>query len=97
MLRYSSLFKCVLQLLNFATLCYKSTSRKWNLVESEILQVGLETGINMPLLLLTLLYGVGHMVKNHLDYGKRNPLPPHGLLLPISSKGSFICPNPQTG
>ena len=49
-LRYSSLFKCVLQLLNFATLCYMSTSRKWNVVESEILQVGQETGINMPLL-----------------------------------------------
>ena len=26
-----------------------------------------------------------------------NPLPPHGLLFPISSKGSFICTIPQTG
>ena len=26
-----------------------------------------------------------------------NPLPPHWLLLPISSKGSFICTIPQTG
>ena len=25
-----------------------------------------------------------------------NPLPPHGLLFPISSKGSFICTTPQT-
>ena len=33
------------------------------------------------------LYGVEHMVKDHS----------HGLLFPISSKGSFICTIPQTG
>ena len=33
------------------------------------------------------IYGVGHMVQDHLD----------GLLFLISSKGSFICTNPQTG
>ena len=43
------------------------------------------------------LYGVRHMVKNHSDYERGNPLPPHGLLLPISRKGSFICTIPQTG
>ena len=32
------------------------------------------------------LYGVIHMVKNHLDFEGGNPLPPHGLLFPISSK-----------
>ena len=37
------------------------------------------------------LYGVRHMVKDHSDSDKGNPLPPHRLLLPISSKGSFIC------
>ena len=37
------------------------------------------------------LYGVGHMVKNHSDSERGNPLPPHGLLFPITSKGSFIC------
>ena len=37
-----------------------------------------------------LLYGVGHMVKDHSDSERGNPLPPHGLLFPISSKGSFI-------
>ena len=37
------------------------------------------------------LYGVRHMVKDHSDSERGNPLPPHGLLLPISSKGSFIC------
>ena len=26
-----------------------------------------------------------------------NPLPPHGLLFPINSMGSFICTIPQTG
>ena len=36
------------------------------------------------------LYGVGHMVKDHSDNERGNPLPPHGLLFPISSKGSFI-------
>ena len=36
------------------------------------------------------LYGVGHMVKNHSDSERGNPLPPHRLLFPISSKGSFM-------
>ena len=31
------------------------------------------------------------MVKDHSDSEKGNPLPPHMLLFPISSKGSFIC------
>ena len=30
------------------------------------------------------------MVKDHLDGERGNPLPPHGLLFPISSKGYFI-------
>ena len=33
------------------------------------------------------LYGIGHMVKNHSDSKRGNPLLPHGLLFPISSKG----------
>ena len=43
------------------------------------------------------LYGVGHMVKDHSDSERGNPLPPHGLLFPISSKCSFICTITQTG
>ena len=43
------------------------------------------------------LYGIRHMVKDHSDSEKRNPLPPHRLLFPINSKGSFICTIPQTG
>ena len=43
------------------------------------------------------LYGVGHMVKDHSDSERGNPLAPHGLLFPINSKGSFICTIPQTG
>ena len=31
------------------------------------------------------LYGVRHMVKDHSDSEKGNPLPPHGLLFPINS------------
>ena len=43
------------------------------------------------------LYGVRHMVKDHSDSEKGNPLPPHRLLLSINSKGSFICIIRQTG
>ena len=43
------------------------------------------------------LCGVRHMVKDHSDGEKGNPLPPHRLLFPINCKGSFICTIPQTG
>ena len=36
------------------------------------------------------LYGVQHIVKDISDSERRNPLSPHGLLFPISNKGSFI-------
>ena len=42
------------------------------------------------------LYRVGHMIEEHSDSERGNLLPPHGLLFPINSKGSFICTNPQT-
>ena len=42
------------------------------------------------------LYGVGHMVNDHSDSERGNPLPSHGLHFPINSKGSFICTIPQT-
>ena len=35
------------------------------------------------------LYGIRHMVKDHSDSERGNPLLPHGLLFPISSKGSL--------
>ena len=43
------------------------------------------------------LYGNRHMVKDHSDSEKGNKLPPHKLLFPINSKGSFIFTIPQTG
>ena len=43
------------------------------------------------------LYGVRHMVNDHSDSERGNPLPPYRLLLSINSKGSFICTIPQTG
>ena len=43
------------------------------------------------------LYCVIHMVKDQSDSERKNPLPPHGILFPISSKGSFICIISQTG
>ena len=39
----------------------------------------------------------GYMVKDRTYSERENLLPPHGLLFPISSKGSFICIIPQTG
>ena len=39
----------------------------------------------------------GIMVKGHSDSERGNPMPPHGLLYPISSMGSFICTIPQRG
>ena len=36
------------------------------------------------------LYCIIHMVKDHSGSKKGNPMPPHGLLFPINSKGSFI-------
>ena len=35
------------------------------------------------------------MVNDHSDSEIGNLLPPHGLLFPISSKGSFICTIPD--
>ena len=32
------------------------------------------------------LYGVGHMVKDHSDSERGNPLPPHGLLFPSKAR-----------
>ena len=43
------------------------------------------------------LYGIRLMVKDHSDSEKGNLLPPHRLLFPINSKGSFISTIPQTG
>ena len=39
------------------------------------------------------LYGVRHMVKDHSDSEKGNPLPPYRLLLSINSKGSLNAPS----
>ena len=36
-------------------------------------------------------------IKDHSNSERGNPLPPHRLFLPISSKGTFICIIPQTG
>ena len=43
------------------------------------------------------LYCVKHVVNDHSDSERGNPLRPHKLLFPISSKGSFICIIPQEG
>ena len=37
------------------------------------------------------------MIKDQSDSERGNPLPPHGLLFLISSKGSFVCIIPQAG
>ena len=38
------------------------------------------------------LHGVRHMVKDHSDSEKGNPLPPHRLLFPIDSKDFLYAP-----
>ena len=43
------------------------------------------------------LYGVKHIVKDHLDSERGNLLLSHGLLFTINSNSSFICTIPQTG
>ena len=40
------------------------------------------------------LYGVKHMVKDHSDSERGNPLPPHRLLFPISCKRFFYMHHP---
>ena len=40
------------------------------------------------------IYGVRHMVKDHSDSEKGNPLPPHRLLLSIDSNGYFYMHHP---
>ena len=40
------------------------------------------------------LCGVGHMVEDHSDSEKGNPLLPHGLLFAISSQGFFYMHHP---
>ena len=47
--------------------------------------------------ILSTVIGIRHMVKDHSDSEKGNPLPPPRLLLSINSKGSFICTIQQTG
>ena len=76
----------------------------------EVVHVEINTGINKVLIgrkegnvlfndtrntFYLRLYGIGHMVKDHSDSERGNR--PHGLLFLINSKGSFICPIPQTG
>ena len=39
------------------------------------------------------LYGVRHMVKNHSDSEKGNPLPPHRLLLSIKARVLLYAPS----
>ena len=41
------------------------------------------------------LCGVRHMVKDHWDSERGNPLPPHRLLFPISSKGLYASSHRQ--
>ena len=43
------------------------------------------------------LYGVEHMLKDHSDIERENPMPSlYRVLFSISSKGSFICTIPDS-
>ena len=64
---------------------------------NSVIGVGINKKCCMEITARYFLCGVGHKVKDHSDSERRNPLPPHGLLFPISSKGYFISTIPQTG
>ena len=68
------------------TYIFKSTGRERNVLFNDALNT-----------FYLRLYGVRHMVKDHSDSEKGNPLSPHRLFLSINSKGSFICTIPQKG
>ena len=78
-------------LLNVYKPQYKYNRRKQNMVRERERNVLFNDALNTFYLRL---YGVRHMVKDHSDSEKGNPLPPHRLLLSINSKGSFICTIP---
>ena len=75
------------------SLCAKGTHlySKWKRKEGNVL---FNDALNTFYLWL---YCVRYMVKDHSDSERGNLLPPHRLLFPINSKGSFICIIPQTG
>ena len=80
--------------------CWKDTIVSENSCESEYAVRVRERNVLFNDALNTFylrLYGIRHMVKDHSDSEKGNPLPPHRLLLSINSKGSFMCTIPQTG
>ena len=59
-----------------------------------------ERGMKEEILYLTThstYFIYGYTASDHSDRERRNPLPPHGLLFSISSKGYFISVIPQTG
>ena len=73
------------------TLCNWATSHCWWIGRKEMFYLMMES--------THFIYGymASDMVKDYSDSERGNPLPPHRLLFPISSKGSFICIIPQTG
>ena len=76
--------------------CWKSFTRSYSLIARALIQGRKEmfylTTHSTHFFLR--LNGVRHMVKDHSDSEKGNPLPPRRLLFPINSKGSFICTIP---
>ena len=70
---------------NVAYMCIRERERERNVLFNDALNT-----------FYLRIYGVRHMVKDHSDSEKGNPLPSHRLLVSINSKGSFICTIPQT-
>ena len=82
--------------------CRRGASHTFSIVSAKQTQINVDRDRNVLFndalnTFYLRLYGIRHMVKDHSDSEKGNPLPPHRLLLSISSKGSFICTIPQTG
>ena len=66
---------------------FKSLSSRFSIYVRNVRNVLFNDALNTFYLRL---YGARHIVKDHSDSEKGNPLPPHRLLLSINSKGSFI-------
>ena len=60
-------------------------------------EIALKRSMPVEFEVCTHQHSCSSLVKDHSDSEKGNLLPPHRLLLSISSKVSFICTIPQTG
>ena len=87
---------CIISI-NWRVMCHH-INQNWVLCLSQVVVLLIKEGrvlFNDALNTFYLwLYGVGHIVKNHSDSERGNPLPPLRLFFLNSSKGSFYMHHP---